>query len=168
MKRRHCRQPRRRAATIVEAAVVLAVVMLLLFGVLEYARYLSVLHVADNAAREGARYAVVNTTDNATQSQVISVVTSRMAGMDSAIQNYKVNVFTVDMSKIYNTSTNQYLYPTSGPNATQLSNSNWNDAQYGQLIAVQITGTYNPILPSFLQLGSLPVNVICVMNSEAN
>jgi Flp pilus assembly protein TadG len=153
--------------TIVEASLVITVVLLFLFGILEYGRYLMVLHIADNAAREGARYAVVNTGDGVTQSQVVSVVNASMAGMTNNIQNYNVNVFTVDMTQIYNTSTNTYLYPSSY-NLTAASGSNWNDAQFGQAIAVQITGTYNPILPSFLQLPSMPVNIICIMNSEAN
>jgi Flp pilus assembly protein TadG len=158
---------RRRGHTISEAALVIIVMFLFLFGIVEYGRYLMVLHVADNAAREGARYAAVNTGNGTTQSQVVSVVTDRLAGITNNIQNYTVNVFTVDMSQIYNTSTGKYLYPSSA-NLSSLSGSNWNDAQFGQAIAVQITGTYNPILPSFLQLPSMPVNITCIMNSEAN
>ncbi len=159
-----CRRP---GHTLVEASLVIGTVLLFLFGILEYGRYLMVLNVADNAAREGARYAVVNTGNNTTSSQVQAVVNAAMAGTTNNIQNYTVNVFTVDMTEIYNTSTGQYLYPSTA-NLTAKASSNWNDAQFGQAIAVQITGTYNPILPSFLHLPSMPVNITCIMNSEAN
>src|SRR5689334_17002312 len=54
------RSHRRRGVTVVEGALVLSVFLLLLFGMFEYCRFLLVLHVTNNAAREGARYAVVN------------------------------------------------------------------------------------------------------------
>jgi Flp pilus assembly protein TadG len=50
----------RRGMTIVESTLVMSVFLLLLFGMFEYCRFLLVLHVTNNAAREGARYAVVN------------------------------------------------------------------------------------------------------------
>lgn len=50
---------RRRGATTVEAAFVLPIFLLFLMGIYEYGRYLMVLHVATNAARDGARLAVV-------------------------------------------------------------------------------------------------------------
>src|SRR5260370_22959096 len=52
---------RRRGATVVEMAFVLSIALLLLFGILEYARFVFFMHVAQNAAREGARFAVVRT-----------------------------------------------------------------------------------------------------------
>jgi hypothetical protein len=135
---------------------------------MEYSCYLMVLHTANNAAREGARYAVVHTGDGTTQSQVTAAVTARMAGVDQNIQNYTVTVFTADMTEIYNTSTNSYVYPSSA-NLTAQSGSNWNDARFGNAIAVQITGSYKPFLPSFIFWNaSLPVQATAVMNSEAN
>src|SRR4051812_14954879 len=52
---------RRRGAAVVETALVLAVFSTLFFGIFEYCRFLYVLHVTHNAARDGARYAVANT-----------------------------------------------------------------------------------------------------------
>jgi Flp pilus assembly protein TadG len=157
---------RRRGATLVEAAFVIVVALMFLYGIIEYARYLMVLHIANNAAREGARYAVVHTGDGTTQAQVVGVVTDKMSGVDAQIQGYNVTVFTVDPAGIYNTTTNTYNYP---PTLRQLAGSNWNDAQFGGGIAVQITGTYNPILPTFLLTSAnLPVTVTAVMSSEAN
>ena len=50
---------RRRGATTVEAAFVLPIFLLFIMGIYEYGRYLMVLHVSTNAARDGARLAVV-------------------------------------------------------------------------------------------------------------
>ncbi len=170
------RRPRggqRRAATLVEAAFVLSLALLFLFSIIEYGRFLMVLHVTNNAAREGARYAVVHTGDGTTKAQVISVVTSRMAGVDSNIVGYNVNVFTVDPAGIYNAGTNTYNY---SPTLQAKAGSNWNDAQFGNGIAVQVTGTYQPIVSAipFMTrfnipvLSPTPLAVTAVMNSEAN
>jgi Flp pilus assembly protein TadG len=157
---------RRRGVTVVEMALVLSIALLFLFGILEYGRYLMVLHVTNNAAREGARYAVVHTGDGTTQSQVIAVVTDKMAGVNAQIQGYSVNVFSADPSGIYNSGSGTAIYP---PNITTLAGSSWNSAAFGSPIVVQITGTYQPILPSFLFVnGNLPINVTAMMNSEAN
>jgi Flp pilus assembly protein TadG len=163
----HSRQQAvRRGVTAVELAFVLGIALLFLFGILEYGRYLMVLHTTDNAAREGARYAVVHTGDGTTQAQVVAVVNAKLAGMNNQISGCSVSVFTVDPSGIYNSSAGTAIYP---PVINQLSGSSWNSATYGSPIAVQITGTYNPILPSFLFMGaSLPINVTAMMNSEAN
>jgi hypothetical protein len=132
-----------------------------------------VLHVANNAARNGARYAVAHTGDGTTKQQVLDYVTSSMAGIDANIQGYSVDVFTVDPTGIYNTSTNTYNYP---PTLQPKPGSNWNDAQYGNPLAVQITGTYQPIIsavPFMTQfnipvLSPTPLTVTAMMNSEAN
>ena len=54
------RANRRRGMTLVESTLVLMVFLMLLFGIFEYCRFLMVLHITNNAARDGARYAVVN------------------------------------------------------------------------------------------------------------
>ena len=54
------RSGRRTGATTVEVSVVLSVFLLFLFGIFEYCRYLMMIQITTNAARDGARYAVVN------------------------------------------------------------------------------------------------------------
>lgn len=49
---------RERGASLVEAAFVLPVVLLVLFGVVEFGRYLSVSQGVSTAAREAARYGI--------------------------------------------------------------------------------------------------------------
>ena len=157
---------RRPGVTVVEMALVLSMAMLFLFGILEYGRYLMVLQTANSAAREGVRYAVVHTGDGTTSAQVIAVVNSKMAGVDAQLQGYNVNLFTADPSGIYNSSTSTAIYP---PTIKQLNGSSWNSATYGSPIVVQITGTYQPILPSFLFMNAnMSITVTAMMNSEAN
>jgi Flp pilus assembly protein TadG len=156
----------------VEAAFVLPFALLLIFSIFEYGRYLMVLHVANNAAREGVRFAVAHTGDGTTSAQVLAVVDQRMAANDNNIQGYARTVFTVDPAGVYDSSGNP-IYP---PTINQLSGSNWNDAKYGSPIAVQITGTYQPVLPSLatpffkwaIMNQNMQVTITAMMNSEAN
>jgi hypothetical protein len=50
-----------------------------------------------------------------------------------------------------NSSTGTTIYP---PTIQPLAGSSWNSAAFGSPIVVQITGTYQPILPSFLFLNA--------------
>ena len=89
------RVTRRRGMTVVESALVLGVFMMLLFGLFEYCRFLMVLHITNNAARDGARYAVVNldkpdtfnTVDYGTKPSITNYTTTRMGGMQKQIDN---------------------------------------------------------------------------------
>ena len=89
------RENRRRGITIVEATLVLSVFLMMLFGMFEYCRFLMVLHITNNAARDGARYAVVNldkpdnfnTTNYGTRPSVVNYTTTRMGGVQRQINN---------------------------------------------------------------------------------
>jgi Flp pilus assembly protein TadG len=142
----------RRALTIVESALVLSVALLFLFGIFEYARYVFLLQVAENAAREGARFAVAHTGDGTTQADVVATVTTRMAGRDSEVTGYAVDVQNVD--------------PGTG---AVIPSASWNDAPFGGAILVRVRGTYKPFLPAFLLMpASIPVRATAMMSSEAN
>src|SRR5947209_3394856 len=140
------RQQSRRGATAVETAVVISVALLFIFGILEYARLAYFFHVADNAAREGARYAVVHTGDGTTAAQVQAVVTAAMTGQQATLQpgTFAVNVFNAD--------------PTTG---AAIASTSWSDSPFTGAIGVQVTGKYAFVLPSFLQFSgpTIPVNV---------
>jgi Flp pilus assembly protein TadG len=81
---KHPTTRRRHAAHLVEFAVIVPIFLLFLFGILEYSRYLMTLQVMTNAAREGARFAVVTTNDpNANPTQdVQNWVFNYMAGQN--------------------------------------------------------------------------------------
>ena len=139
----------RNGTTMVEFAFVAVVLFMLLFGVVEYGRFVALLQLMNNAAREGARAAVVGQS-TMTTAQVQSVVTNYLAGQNAELQGLNIQVYQID--------------PSTGNNL-----GSWNNASFGQAIAVQINGTYSPILPSFLFMGnSFSLQTRAVMYSEAN
>lgn len=137
---------------MVEMAVVLVVFLTMFMGIIEYGRYYFLVQVANNAVREGARYAVVHTGDGTTSTQVSTVVTTKMNGTQNMLSGYTVSVQNV------NTST-----------GVAIANSNWNDAQFGGAIMVKITGNYTPTVPVLLFLpSSFAFQAATIMNSEGN
>ncbi len=156
---------RRRGSTLVETAVVIPVALLFVFGILEYSRLVMTRQILQNAVREGARLAVVNT-QNLTTAQVQDYVDQKLAGQGAQLQGYakatSIQVYKAD--------------PATGNPLDANDNvvGSWTlapfvNAQFGQGIAVRVTGTYQPVLPSFLYMGSnITVQAMAVMNSEAN
>src|SRR5437016_51139 len=111
--------PRRRGATlIVEFTFVAIIFFMFLFGVIEYARLIFTQQVMLNAAREGARFAVVNSTDNNLVADTQNTVLQRMAGVNNSVKNYTCQVYAAD---------------SSGNNIGSATT-----VQFGQLIGVQI------------------------------
>jgi Flp pilus assembly protein TadG len=149
------KQTRRRGAALVEAALVLPIVLMFVFGILEYGRYVMMLQILTNAAREGARYAMIHpqpvtvggtTYGNAT-SDVTTIINKALAGQ--SLQGQTVSIYASD----------------------SLGNNigNWSDAETGESVCVSITGTYKAIIPTFLRMpSSISVTAKSVMRSEAN
>jgi Flp pilus assembly protein TadG len=177
---------RRRGVTVVESVLVLAVFLMLLFGLFEYCRFLLVLHVTNNAAREGVRYASVNTgkpvtfnyTDYTDASgkvfpSISKYTTQKMGGVDQNIEGFQVAVFVVDPNGLNQTpvvvqpqsaSANPVLNPfnPNDPNAVP-----WNLVSFPQRMAVYIKGTYRPLLPQFLLMPStIPINIYAMTTAE--
>jgi Flp pilus assembly protein TadG len=165
----------------VESALVLSVFLLLLFGIFEYCRFLFVLHVTNNAAREGARYASVNSTASTSQSAtlqtaIIAYTTQMMSGVDSQISGYQVAVYAVDPTgltltpPVIRAATSSTATPAVYPNPFNSSDPNavpWNSAPFPNRIAVTIQGTYKPVLPTFLFMpSSVPISITAVMGAE--
>lgn len=155
MKRSH--QHSRSGAAIIETAMVLPVFIMFFFGTFEYGRYLMMQQVLNNAAREGARYALSHTqattiggvTQGSADSDVIAKVNSYLGGLQLQGGN-NISVFE--------------------SNATGTTNLGaWQSAQFGEYICVRITGNYRVVGPTSLLLPSIiPVTVRAVMRSEAN
>jgi Flp pilus assembly protein TadG len=138
---------KRRGAVLVEAALVLPVFFAIFFGLLEYGRLVMVRQLLDNAAREGARLAVVSTNTLTTQ-DIQNCVTARMAGQ--TLGGITIQVYKAD--------------PSSGANIGA-----WTDAGMGDCIAVQISGNFTPIVPGISLLPNpLPMTAKAMMYSEAN
>jgi Flp pilus assembly protein TadG len=140
-------------------ALVLGACLIFLFAIFEYGRFVMLRQLMDNAAREGARQAVANAT-TLTTADVQNTVTNYLAGQP-------INV----------TSSNVYKCdPVSGANLGP-----WTSAAFGESIAVDVQGTYNPIFPTFLipigsqsqsisffQTDTLTLSAKVMMGSEAN
>jgi Flp pilus assembly protein TadG len=142
----------RRAATIVETAFILAIALLMLFGLFEYCRFVYLNQIMNNAARDGARFAVVHTGDGTTLAQVEADVTSCMAGLDQTVDNFTISV--------------QNVTPSTGQ---PVAGTTWNDAPFGGAIKVTVSCNYHPMMPTFLQtVGTIPLTATAMMTSEAN
>lgn len=179
------RPGRRRGITLVESALLLSIFLMFLFGIFEYARYLLVLHTITNAARDGARYAVISSSNpnaatfgtdttagdgysgTAPGFSVPFITTytqARMGGVDRMLKNFSVRVFPCDTPSLYQTP--PVIKPKTQPTATN-STVSWNNAQFGERIAVRIKGDYDPLLPNFLGMSDpLKLDVVAVMGSE--
>ena len=155
MRRFALRRNRRSGASLVEFAFVVPVFLLVVLGMLEYARFFYTMQVMNNAAREGARYAVVNT-NNVNTANVQSYVDSYLSGVGYA------------QLAGYSPSANVSVYkadPTTGAN----TGLGWTGNGWGTAVGVTVSGTYKPILPGFLFLpGTVTITSTCVMDTEAN
>src|SRR5438045_2938233 len=81
----------RPGATLVETAVVISVTLLILFGIFEYCRFVMTKQLMENAAREGARFAVANTY-SATTASVQDVTDQKLsAGRGQLVGYVKAN-----------------------------------------------------------------------------
>ena len=138
---------RRRGRTLVEMAFVLSICLMFLLGLFDFSRVIMIRQLVTNAAREGCRYAVVNTS-TATTGQIQTYVTNYLCGQQ--IKSLTINVYEAD--------------PTTGANI-----GSWTNAGLTNSIGVQVTGTIGTMTPTFSLLpSSLPVQATCVMSSEAN
>lgn len=171
------RPTRRRGATIVESALVLSIFLMLLFGIFEYCRYLMVLHITNNAARDGARYAAVNVncpSDEVTakRTAIENYTKDRMKAVEKQFTDLKVAVYPCDSAGLALSTPVIRSKSTSGsapyPNpfgATPYSP--WNNAVFTERVAVTVQGKYKPILPSLLFLKTeVTVEVTAITASE--
>ena len=144
---KHRTRRARRGLTLVETAIVIGLVLLMLFGLYEYGRFVMVRQVVQNAAREGARLAVVSA-DRLTTSDLQNTVTNYLAGQQIGVPT--ISIYWAD--------------PNTGANLGQ-----WDHAAFGQGIAVEIIASYQPVLPQLLKMQpTIPLRVKIVTLCEAN
>jgi Flp pilus assembly protein TadG len=147
----------RRGAALVELTAVLSIALLLSFAIYEYARYFMLSQLVNNAAREGARLAVVSTTTGNT-STIQNTVMTYLANQN--LKNSSGKTFTASDVVV------QQVNPATGAPA---SDSNWYDAAFGSSIMVQVNAQFTPMFPTFGFLPkTVPINGTAVMSSEAN
>jgi Flp pilus assembly protein TadG len=112
------RRPRtgRRGAAVVEMTAVVSVFLLLLFGVLEYCRYMFMRQLVANAAREGARYCVTSTYRDDVVADTEARVRKFMGGFDSKLDG-KIRNFTIQVYRGDANGEKVYAYDSAGGNA---------------------------------------------------
>lgn len=140
------RTPARHGATIVEAAMVLSVFVMVLFSIFEYGRLVMLENLMVNAAREGCRYALVHSQDATVVADVRAQVRAHLGGQDAQFPDLAITVF-----------------PTDSP-AAALNTLNPDDP-----VTVQVTGTFQTMLPSLLFLrSSIQLRSSSIMTCEGN
>ena len=142
---------KRSGASAVEFAIVAIPLFMFLFGIYEYGRYVMALQTLENAAREGARFAVVNTFDDDVVANTEAEVRQRMAGVDESVFGAPatISVYHADASG------NQLGSPL--------------NAAFGEYIGVRIQGEYRTMLPDILIMpDTITMDVRALMLSEAN
>lgn len=139
----------RSGTALVQMAVVASIFVLLLFGVIEYGRFIFFRSVLINASREGARYAVVNLDDTTVVTDTQNQVKKLVFGLDKVLANYTCNV---------------YLSDSAGTNLGNAGN-----AMFGQYVAVEVSADYSPIMPVLLKTQkTITIKSRSLMCSEAN
>lgn len=174
------RRSKRRGMTVVESALVLSVFLLLLFGIFEYCRFLLVLHITNNAVRDGARYAAVRVNCDPGQVSVVEqaikdYTTARMGGVNKQITGYKVAVYAVDQTgldltpAVIRAKSSSPTGPYPDPFATNPPYAvNWNSVSFTERVAVTVRGTYKPLLPTFLLMPStIKIDITAMMAGES-
>jgi hypothetical protein len=171
------RSARRTGATTVEFAFVALLLFLMLFGIFEYGRFLFVYHAAENAARDGARFAAVRTNGGnmpgepttVTTADVQGVVRSGMfngkaygsglLGVENQIAGYACDVYSVSPAQL----------AAVPPDVNPAGKPAWNAAGFQDKIVVRISGAYHPIVPNLLGMNSsVDFTVTAMATSEGN
>ena len=149
---------RRRGTTVVETAVVSIVCFIFMFGLFEYGRIVQMRNMLENAARTGARTAVVEPVNIVTTAQATSDVDNAVLAVlaGSNLQNIRITIFQAD---------------TNG----NMTTPNWTAAPFGQNLVVMVEADYPNLFPTFGWLpqsgttaNSTYLKAVSMMRSEAN
>jgi Flp pilus assembly protein TadG len=158
-------QAKRTGATAVEFAFMAPFVFLILFGILEYCRYIMVRNVTENAVREGARYALARTDTLQTginQAGIETYIKDYINRSGSSVTGIVINVYRC----------NVYGQPTNSLNVVQATSTGaaaFDQTRFADYICIELTGAFRPVLPNFLLMNNITaVAASCVMCSEGN
>ena len=169
--------PARSGATSIEFMFVAILLFMMLFSIIEYGRFLFLYHLATNAARDGARFAAVKTGGGTISGEPATITTddvkevvrtgmfngrsygTGMCGMEGQIVGYTCEVYSIPSVQMY----------ADPPDTDPAGKPAWNSAPFHEKIAVRITGTYKPVLPTLLRMNTdVDFKVLVMMSSEAN
>lgn len=127
-----------RGATVVETAIMLSLLLMLLFGIVEIGRYITISHGANTAAREGARYGVAvgpsaNAIPRYTDCTEIVAASIDLSGLADLVP--------ADISVTYDDGTGTTIHDCSGGNPPE------SIIESGDRVVVTVSRTYQPITP---------------------
>jgi Flp pilus assembly protein TadG len=156
---------RRNGAAAVEFAVVAPVVILLLMGIFEYGRFGFTMATCTGAARDAARYAAVHTSDK-TSTDVFAILDNRMGPAKSQVRNYNAagnrKVYWVDPTEFAKTP--PVVQPKNPGNV-----EDWKNTPFGDKVAVEINGTFHPVMATILRApASFTLKIREMVTCEAN
>jgi Flp pilus assembly protein TadG len=141
------KQQKRWGVVTVEAAIALPLAFAFMFAIFDVGRAIATRQLLVNATRSAARKASVGTT-TLTTADVQNSVANCMGNL--ALQGMSVQVYQADAITGANI----------GP---------WTSAANGQCIAVQVTGNFVPIVPTFSLLHTpVPMSSTALVGCEAN
>ena len=86
----------RRGGTILETALVMSLLIMLSFGTAEYGYFFFIKNILSGAARDGARTAIADTATNTT---VLSSISTAMTAANISSNNYTVTLSPSDVSQ---------------------------------------------------------------------
>ena len=148
MRIRHAKKIQRPGAAMVEFAFAFSAFVVILFALFQFCIAIFLRQVNDNAAREGARLAVVADYYNP------PLQTSDIQAQVNAVLP----------TKLFNSINVQvYLADAQGKNIGA-----WPSAKFGQNVVVQVTTTYSPLFPTFgIFPNTVSIDSRSMMKSEA-
>jgi Flp pilus assembly protein TadG len=133
---------RRRGQALVEFALVLPILLLMIFGIVDAGRLIYTYNTVSNAARDGARVAIVNQSTSGTDTCDTTSATAWPTGC-AIVSGLELGLTAADVSVTYQDATDSAV--CSDPN-------NPGQLLIGCLAVVQVTGSFTPITPVIGQI----------------
>ncbi|MGL4462845.1 MAG: TadE family protein [Planctomycetia bacterium] len=147
----------RRGAALLEVAVTLPIFLMVMYGIIEYGRFVYTNHVLNNAARVGARYAVCHGTRVVIDSVEYSTGSAWIMENRVKPMLYGQIIKPDPQSRIY------------ASNAAGAFVGPYENANFGEFVTCEIQQDYRPIVPNFTLMPALiPLTVKATMRSDAN
>lgn len=155
---------KRRGAAVVEFAIIGPLVLFLVFAIMEIGRYTMMRNQLENAVREGARVAACRTHDKTT-ADINTIVVNYMKLYNVQLSSYNVEIFKADPATANPLDAND--------NVVAVASAPFNNAKFGQGVAVRVSGTYKTIFGGIGALGkvfptTMNIQAISIMYSEGN
>ena len=134
-----------RGASLPETAIVIAVVLALIFGIIGFGQYMYTYAFVANAAREGARWAIVRGSESCTNVPGLDHCNAKTSDIQTYVQGLSVGL--THASSITINTTSSFVWPgcTTAAGAGSPSNGP------GCVVAVQVNYPFKfnvPLLPS--------------------